>query len=115
MFRAYRNFWHNIFNFSGTASLVEFWIPLIFNYLLALIVAWLLGVLAGTTSAQVILIIYLIMFFLAWIGSISVTFRRLHDSNHSGWWFWIQIVPVIGTLWLLILLILPTKRASRWR
>ncbi|USS85415.1 DUF805 domain-containing protein [Fructilactobacillus myrtifloralis] len=115
MFKAYRNFWHNIFNFSGTATLVEFWIPLIFNYLFALIAAWLIANLAGTLSGQVVSDVYLILFALAWVGQISVTMRRLHDSNHSGWWFWIQFIPVIGTLWLLILLILPGTRRSRWR
>ncbi|USS87369.1 DUF805 domain-containing protein [Fructilactobacillus hinvesii] len=115
MLNAYQKFWDNLFNFRGTATIIEFWIPLIFNYILAFLIAWLLGLLAGTVSGQLVSIIYGIMFLLAWIGSISVTVRRFHDSNHSGWWFWIQIIPVIGDFWLLILLIIPTNHASRWR
>ena len=30
--------------------------------------------------------------------------RRLHDTGRSGWWFLIQYVPVVGSIWLLVLL-----------
>ena len=50
-----------------------------------------------------------------WLCSLGLVVRRLHDSGHSGWWYWIMIVPVIGHVWLLILLIFPTKLgAVRW-
>ncbi len=39
------------------------------------------------------------------IPNLAVLVRRLHDTNHSGWWFFISIVPIIGGLWLLFLLI----------
>jgi uncharacterized membrane protein YhaH (DUF805 family) len=52
-----------------------------------------------------ILLIVLVLVFL--IPYISVTVRRLHDTDRSGWWYWISLVPCIGGIWLLILLILP--------
>ena len=30
--------------------------------------------------------------------------RRLHDTGRSGWWFFIQFVPLVGPVWLLVLL-----------
>jgi uncharacterized membrane protein YhaH (DUF805 family) len=42
------------------------------------------------------------------IPTIAVTVRRLHDSNHRGWWWWIGFVPVIGWIWLLVLLCLDS-------
>jgi uncharacterized membrane protein YhaH (DUF805 family) len=30
--------------------------------------------------------------------------RRLHDSDRSGFWYFIAFVPFIGGIWLLILL-----------
>jgi len=38
------------------------------------------------------------------LPSVSVAVRRLHDTNKSGWWYWISLVPFIGGIWLLILL-----------
>ncbi len=40
------------------------------------------------------------------LPSIAVAVRRLHDSNHSGWWFFIQLVPAIGGLWFLYFLVI---------
>lgn len=38
------------------------------------------------------------------IPSLAVTVRRLHDTNHSGWMYFVSLIPLIGGIWLLILL-----------
>jgi uncharacterized membrane protein YhaH (DUF805 family) len=38
---------------------------------------------------------------------LAVTVRRLHDTDRSGWWYWFQLVPLIGPIWLLVLMCLP--------
>jgi uncharacterized membrane protein YhaH (DUF805 family) len=35
----------------------------------------------------------------------AVTVRRLHDIGKSGWWILINLIPFIGTIWLIILLL----------
>ena len=47
--------------------------------------------------------IYLLANFLP---SLAVTVRRLHDTNRSGWWVLITLIPYIGGIILLILLCL---------
>ena len=32
------------------------------------------------------------------IPAISVSVRRLHDVDKSGWWYWIGLVPLIGLI-----------------
>jgi len=39
------------------------------------------------------------------LPSISVMVRRLHDTNRSGWWYWIALVPLIGIIVLLVFMI----------
>lgn len=34
---------------------------------------------------------------------LSVFVRRLHDTNHSGWWYFIALIPIVGGIWLLVL------------
>ena len=34
--------------------------------------------------------------------SLTVQIRRWHDRNKSGWWALLNLVPVIGQLWILI-------------
>ena len=77
MIKAYRNFWHNIFNFFGTATRLEFFTPLIFNFGLAIIFAWIIGLTAGSVLGQFVKSVYMIVFALVWIGNLSVTVRRL--------------------------------------
>jgi len=38
------------------------------------------------------------------LPSIAVTVRRLHDVGKSGWWYFIVLIPIIGAIWLLVLL-----------
>lgn len=36
------------------------------------------------------------------LPSISVLIRRLHDTDRSGGWYWILLIPVVGTIVLLV-------------
>ena len=38
------------------------------------------------------------------IPGIAVGIRRLHDTNHSGWWLLIVLIPFVGVIWLIVLL-----------
>ncbi len=39
------------------------------------------------------------------IPSLAVGVRRLHDTGKSGWMLLVAFIPIIGFIWLLILLI----------
>ena len=39
------------------------------------------------------------------IPSIAIGVRRLHDTNHTGWWLLISLIPVIGWIWVLVYLV----------
>lgn len=34
----------------------------------------------------------------------AVLVRRLHDSGKSGWYYFVRIIPLVGPIWLLVLL-----------
>jgi uncharacterized membrane protein YhaH (DUF805 family) len=36
------------------------------------------------------------------VPSLTVSVRRLHDAGHSGWWMLVGLMPVVGTIWLLV-------------
>lgn len=38
---------------------------------------------------------------LAW-PSIAISAKRWHDRDRSAWWVLVALLPIIGTLWLLI-------------
>ena len=45
------------------------------------------------------------------IPSLSVGVRRLHDTNRSGWWLLIGIIPLVG--WVILIVLLAAAPAGR--
>ncbi len=49
------------------------------------------------------------------VPSIAVSVRRLHDTGRSGWWLLIGLVPLIGSIWLIVLLCLDSQpETNKW-
>lgn len=48
--------------------------------------------------------IYMVYALATFIPGLAVLVRRLHDVDKSGWWFFISLIPIVGAIWLLILL-----------
>jgi uncharacterized membrane protein YhaH (DUF805 family) len=98
--------------FQGRASRAEFWWFLLYT-MLPTFVAYVLMLVAGRSEDNtmngfgVLLLVLILVWELAnLLPYISVLVRRLHDSDRSGWWYWVALVPCIGGIWLLVLLIL---------
>ena len=53
----------------------------------------------------IILIILMIYRLAVIIPTFAVLVRRLHDTNHSGWWYFINLVPIIGAIIIFIFLL----------
>ncbi|HEY0085314.1 MAG TPA: DUF805 domain-containing protein [Allosphingosinicella sp.] len=46
------------------------------------------------------------------VPSIAVGVRRLHDTNRSGWWMLIGLLPIVGGIVLLIFFVLEGTSGS---
>ena len=44
------------------------------------------------------------------IPSIAVAVRRLHDSDRSAWWLLLAFLPVVGWIWLFVLMVMGGTR-----
>ncbi|MEC2078346.1 DUF805 domain-containing protein [Metabacillus fastidiosus] len=44
--------------------------------------------------------------------TLAVAVRRLHDTGRSGWWFWINLIPIIGAIVFLIFTCLDSEPNS---
>jgi uncharacterized membrane protein YhaH (DUF805 family) len=42
------------------------------------------------------------------VTNIALAVRRLHDSDHTGWWWWIGLVPLIGWIVVLVFYLQPS-------
>ena len=48
--------------------------------------------------------LYLIFGIIQFIPGLAVVVRRLHDVGKSGWYYLIVLIPLIGFIWILVLL-----------
>ena len=87
--------------FSGRATRSEYWYFALFSAIISLVLI-LLDKMTGTYSAETSMGALNGLYSLAvMIPSVAVTVRRLHDTGHSGWWFLLAFIPLIGALVLL--------------
>jgi uncharacterized membrane protein YhaH (DUF805 family) len=69
----------NYARFSGRARRQEYWM----FFLLNMIVAFVIGLIGGLLGVNALGSIYSLAVFLP---SVAVGVRRMHDTDHSGWW-----------------------------
>lgn len=100
-------------DFDGRARRKEYWMFVLFNMLFAFAAAVVGGLIAAMTGVEEIAVIFYALYGLAvLIPGIAVMIRRLHDTGKSGWWCLISFVPLIGGIWLLILLATDSQPGS---
>ncbi len=91
--------------FSGRARRKEYWVFVLISSIVVVFLSvidemmgWTLGEDEGFLSTLYGVAVI--------IPSIAVTLRRLHDTDRSGWWVLIGLIPLIGVIILLVYMIL---------
>ena len=85
----------NYANFTGRALRSEFW-----YFMLAFVIASLVAT-AIDVSILRHTILETIVTLAAVLPTLAVGARRLHDIDRSGWWQFIQVIPLIGIIVLI--------------
>ena len=92
--------------FDGRASRPAYWWRFLFAVLVAvasnIIDAALssFGIVSGITGLALLL------------PGLSVSIRRLHDTNRSGWWILIGLIPLIGFIVLIVFYVQPSDEGE---
>jgi len=117
----YKKYWHNILNFSGTTTRSNYWLPISINLIITIFLVIGFQSLIGQSITEIYynsdedysfgssMIVFLVS-----LVNLSVSIRRLHDSNHSGSWIFIRIIPIIGTIGFFILMLLPSRHPNKY-
>jgi uncharacterized membrane protein YhaH (DUF805 family) len=104
-------------DFGGRARRTEFWMFILINAVISIV----LGIVDTATGTATVYAIGGTAFYspgilggiyglAVLIPTIAVTVRRLHDTDRSGWWFFIQLIPVVGTIVMLVFTCLEGTR-----
>lgn len=95
MFTALQNY----ADFSGRARRQEFWMFFLLQ-IIATAVAMGIDSAIGMPAMTAVVGLGLL------IPAISVTVRRLHDTDRSGWWILVGLVPFVGPIALFVFYVL---------
>jgi uncharacterized membrane protein YhaH (DUF805 family) len=94
--------------FNGRARRKEYWMFFLISTVISIILA-VIDSFTGTISEEAGLGLFSGIYALAvLIPGLSVTVRRLHDTDRSGWWILIGLIPIIGGIALLIFMVLDS-------
>ncbi len=104
----YMDVLHKYAVFHGRATRSEFWFFALFFVLIIIALEIVGGIIAAVSHSQAVMMtlnVVVGLYVLAMIvPAIAVAVRRLHDIGKSGWWYFIQLVPCVGSIWFIILL-----------
>jgi len=95
--------------FSGRARRLEFWMFSLVGFLIGMLIS---GVEFAIGSPGILGSLFSLAMVLP---GLAVTVRRLHDTDHSGWWVLVPVIPIIGGIVLLVFMLLDSDpRANRY-
>ena len=95
--------------FSGRARRKEYWFFVLFNIIISIVLAVIDGVTGSFSPEAGMGLLGGIYTLAVWIPGIAVSVRRLHDTERSGWWLLIALVPLIGAIVLLVFMVQDSK------
>lgn len=113
-------------DFGGRARRKEYWMFTLFNAIVSIVLAvidYILGTASfissggpGEVSASFNIGLLGGIYALAvLLPGLAVAIRRLHDTDRSGWWILIGLIPFVGGIVLLVFFVLEgTRSANRF-
>ena len=94
--------------FEGRARRKEYWLHVLL-YVICYMIAFFIDMATGTTIIFTSLVTLGLL-----VPTISVSIRRLHDTDRSGWWFLLGIVPIGGLVLLIFFCLDGTPSENRF-
>jgi len=87
--------------FEGRSRRKEFWNFILF-YIIFYLAAFLIDNLFGFDPVNSTGLFTIIFALAMIVPNLSVSVRRLHDTGRSGWWVLLGIIPIVGSIVLII-------------
>jgi len=91
-------------DFNGRARRTEYWMFTLLSALFS-VIAHILDIMLGLTIDGTYGVFYFSYAIAMIIPTLAVAVRRLHDIGKSGWMLLIVLIPIVGAIWLFVLMV----------
>ncbi len=90
--------------FNGRANKTEFWQYVLVYILIGIALSLLVSIFARVGVLRMLFwFVNLIVMLALIIPSLAVGVRRMHDIGKDGMWVLINLIPLVGTIWFIVL------------
>lgn len=93
--------------FSGRTSRANFWWAVLGIFILTFIVGMIAMAIGGSTESNGYILITSIWSLVLLLPTLGMQVRRLHDINKSGWYWFLNLIPLVGGIILFVFFCLP--------
>ena len=107
---AIRSVFSQYVGFTGRARRSEFWYWTLFQIIVGIVASILDRAVFDRNNAAFSVLVGLGLL----LPSLAVAVRRLHDSGRTGWWLLIGLIPVIGTIILIVFYVQDSQGDNKY-
>lgn len=101
----------NYCNFNDRARRSEYWLFVLFNIIVEIILSAIGAILVYDLKNQIISFSLLSLYSLIiFIPGLALTIRRLHDTGKSGWYILVALIPIVGGIIVLYFLVQDSQQ-----
>ncbi len=110
---AIKLYFQNYVNFNGRSTRSEYWFATLFIFIVGFCVGMIEGMLSLTTGTDIEIFSKLLELAFM-IPSLAIGIRRLHDIGKSGTWVLLNLIPIVGSIILIVWFCKPSVGQNQW-
>ena len=102
----YLDMWRNFANFTGRTTVRGYWMAFLFNFLAGLVLSVLIAIVPELAFLSSLYSLA------AMVPGLALSVRRLRDAGKGWGWLFISLVPLVGSIILIVMLCKPSVPAD---
>ena len=99
---AFSSAWQRSFDYTGRSDRGDYWWFVLANIIISVVL------LIASNISTFFGWIYSIWIVATIVPSLSLTVRRLRDAGKHWAWIFIQLIPLVGFIWIIYLMVQPS-------
>lgn len=105
----------NYINFTGRTRRKEYWMFVLINAVICITLVFLSDHFEKNYQTDFFFAFFGFYVLFNIVPVLALIVRRLHDMGKSGWYWFVRFIPLIGPIWLLVMLCTDSEHGpNKW-